>query len=270
MCGICGIENKVREVEIFSDDDFDRIISGILFGTITTTALDQETYLKIAHEFTKGIIEGYGKSFNGLEFDSKDYQMLFDLRENAYVFSGAKTYQQTREISLKLREFLINKDGVSSLDEFKKQAKQILIDYNRNWLTTEYYSAIAQARSASQWQQFESDKGLYPMLTYETVGDSRVRPTHAALDGISRPIGDKFWSNYMPPNGWNCRCTVIQGSDEVEKTNLQGFKQPNDVPDIFMMNAGKDRIVFSPKHPYFDVAPKDKANAKNNWGLPMP
>ena len=51
---------------------------------------------------------------------------------------------------------------------------------------------------------------LLPMLTYQTVGDGRVRPEHAMLDEISRPVGDKFWNTYFPPNGWNCRCTVLQ------------------------------------------------------------
>jgi SPP1 gp7 family putative phage head morphogenesis protein len=270
VCVICGIENKVTEVNIFTDDDFDRIITGILFGTITTSALDEETYLKIARELTKGVFNGFGKDLNGLEFDGKDYQMLFDLRENAYVFSGAKTYQQTRELSEKLREFLVNKDGIASLDEFKKQANQILIDYNRNWLTTEYHSAIAQARSASQWMNIEKDKGLYPMLTYHTVGDSRVRYSHAILDGVNKPINDKFWDKNFPPNDWNCRCTVIQGGEDLETTNMQGYKIDQHVNPIFQFNAGRERIVFSTKHPYFTVAPKDKNNALNNFGLPLP
>ena len=41
------------------------------------------------------------------------------------------------------------------------------------------------------------------------------------------------------------------------------------MPDIFMFNAGKQRIVFSPKHPYFDVADRDKGFAKTNFGMPI-
>ena len=139
-----------------------------------------------------------------------------------------------------------------------------------NYLKTEYNSSIAQAQSASQWQDIQATKEDLPMLTYHTVQDERVRPTHRELDGISRSVDDKFWSNYMPPNGWNCRCTVLQGTIDVEKTNLRGFKNPKDVPDIFLFNSGKDRIIFSKKHPYFDVAQKDKKLAKVNWNLPIP
>ena len=44
---------------------------------------------------------------------------------------------------------------------------------------------------------------------YVTTGDDRVRPTHAALDGITLPKEDKFWERFYPPNGWNCRCQAI-------------------------------------------------------------
>lgn len=45
--------------------------------------------------------------------------------------------------------------------------------------------------------------------TYVTVGDDRVRPEHAALDGVTLPKEDPFWRNFWPPNGYNCRCQAI-------------------------------------------------------------
>ena len=102
-----------------------------------------------------------------------------------------------------------------------------------------------------------------PYLKYQTAGDSRVRPTHAELDNITRDVDDPFWDNYMPPNGWNCRCTAIQISDGTV-TDLKGFSKPNDVPDVFMMNVGKDKMIFSKEHPYFQVDKKYKEYAKKN------
>lgn len=46
--------------------------------------------------------------------------------------------------------------------------------------------------------------------TYSTVGDDRVRPTHAALEGVSLPKDNPRWQEIMPPNGWNCRCTALR------------------------------------------------------------
>lgn len=49
---------------------------------------------------------------------------------------------------------------------------------------------------------------------YATVGDDRVRPSHAALDGTRLPKEDPLWRTIMPPNGYNCRCTVMEVFDE--------------------------------------------------------
>lgn len=44
---------------------------------------------------------------------------------------------------------------------------------------------------------------------YVTVGDVRVRPEHAVLEGTVLPKDDPFWLKFYPPNGWSCRCQVI-------------------------------------------------------------
>lgn len=46
--------------------------------------------------------------------------------------------------------------------------------------------------------------------TYATVGDDRVRPEHAAQDGVTKPKDDPYWSVWLPPSGWNCRCTIVE------------------------------------------------------------
>lgn len=45
---------------------------------------------------------------------------------------------------------------------------------------------------------------------YATVGDDRVREDHAVLDGFTAPKDDPAWDTRLPPNGWNCRCIVIE------------------------------------------------------------
>lgn len=264
MCSFCDIQNAAP-INIFSDDEIERIVIGVYSGLITPQSLDLVTYQKVAEKLTNGVYNGFGKSLTDVAWNSPDYTMLNNLRNNVYVFSGAKQYHQVREMV----DAIYDKDRIKPFSEYKKTGTDIFKNYNENYLRAEYNAAISQSRSASMWMDIESNKELLPMLEYVTVGDGRVRPEHAMLDRIKRPVDDKFWNNYFPPNGWNCRCTTLQ-SDDTDKTSLKGFTQPKTVPPEFMMNAGKDKIVFSDKHPYFKVAKQDENLAANNFNMPKP
>lgn len=57
---------------------------------------------------------------------------------------------------------------------------------------------------------------------YVTVGDDRVRPEHAGLDGVKLPKDDPQWHSIMPPNGYNCRCMTIEIlSDEAPRSAVR-------------------------------------------------
>lgn len=264
MCKYCDVENKKEPpLDLFTDEEIERFIFSVYYGIVTVNKLDVEIFLRVARKLSEGVFKGYENTLFEVGYGTEDWLMLKALQENVYIFSAAKQYQQVRQTSA-----LISKGGkVIPFSEFKKEARVIFEEFNENWLRTEYNSAISQASTAARWQDIVRQSVQFPMLTYQTVGDARVRPTHQALDNITRPVNDKFWNIYMPPNGWNCRCTVVQ-DDETETTDLSSFVAPDDVPLIFRFNAGKKKIIYSPKHPYFKVAKRDKDWAKQNFGMP--
>lgn len=266
MCKYCFSNDIKPEDRIFTDFERDNFINGVFIGAVTVKELPTNIYAKTAEHLEKGVLEGYRQGSLNIDWMATDEALIADLTENIYVFSGAKTYQQVRTMSNLLKDDELR----NNFYKFKEAALVHFDEYNGNYLAAEYHTAIASSKAAAEWTRIEQDKDILPMLTYQTVGDARVRPTHAALDNISRPVDDKFWDEFYPPNGWNCRCIVEQNTDDVQKTNLQGWLKPDDVPPLFRMNSGKDRIIFSKKHPYFRVAKGDKAAAKRNFDLPIP
>lgn len=93
-------------------------------------------------------------------------------------------------------------------------------------MRTEYNFARQSSLMAARWKHFEKDGDRYN-LQYRTAYDDRVRTSHRKLEGITLPPSSKFWNDYFPPNGWNCRCTVVQvrkdkypESNEREAINL--------------------------------------------------
>ncbi len=44
----------------------------------------------------------------------------------------------------------------------------------------------------------------------KVIIDKDTRAEHAALHGVIKRVDSDFWDKYYPPNGWGCRCEVIQ------------------------------------------------------------
>lgn len=83
-------------------------------------------------------------------------------------------------------------------------------------LRTIFRVNMQTAYAAGDWAQIQETKAEAPYLMYDAIDDGRTRPQHRAWDGIVLPIDDPWWNTHRPPNGWNCRCSVIQlSADQV-------------------------------------------------------
>lgn len=147
--------------------------------------------------------------------------------------------------------------NLKPFDQFKQEVLKINEKYNVNYLQAEYNMAVQSAQMASKWQDFMAHKD-FVNLQYRTAGDEKVRAEHAALDGTTLPVEDKFWNEYLPPLGWNCRCTVVEVpknsapvSDSAEAIRVGDAATSKPSEKIFRFNPGKEQKVFPPKHPYF-------------------
>lgn len=76
-------------------------------------------------------------------------------------------------------------------------------------LDTIYRTNMQSAYSAGQYQGYMDNIDHRPYWMYDAVADHRTRPAHAAMDGLVYRYDDPFWTTFYPPNGYNCRCTVV-------------------------------------------------------------
>lgn len=82
---------------------------------------------------------------------------------------------------------------------------------------------------------------------YVTVGDDRVRPTHAALDGFRAAKDDPVWKRIMPPNGYNCRCSVIEiWTDEPALAKATGPLKPVKIDGVTVTPDADEGWQFNP------------------------
>lgn len=208
-------------------------------------ALFKEVFSKLS----AGVVEGYGKSFPKIKYNTPDFKMLNELTYNVGVFSVFKNHDQIKE-TVKL---LKNTDGsLRSKKDFISEAQKISDKYNKTYLATEYDQAVTSARMAKKWQDIERTKDLYPNLRYVSVNDDRTRALHREWHNIILPIEHPFWDTHYPPNDWGCRCTVKRTDKPIQDNGVDVDKVPN-LPKQFNINVGKSGKVFNYDHPYFNT-----------------
>lgn len=258
-CHICGGYHAPRVVAIdesqFTKLNLEalRIANSMYAGTWDfNQKIDPALTKGVAEHLSDAVLNGFGKGFPDLDFDSPDFKMLLNLEKNVYQFSAAKNYHQLQDMNRALKDASGN---LRPFNEFVKEVQTISKVYNRAWLETEYRTANNGATLAARWNDYQENADVMPYLQYETVGDGRVRDDHAALDGVIKPIDDPFWNTWYPPNGFNCRCTVLQlTAGSVTPDTRISYPE---VPPMFRTNLAKQQLVFPKGHPYWDMPKKD-------------
>jgi SPP1 gp7 family putative phage head morphogenesis protein len=257
-----------------TQDDFNILIEAIFAGrvSILTPEKAQMLYEFTFNELFIAIEEGWGV------IEAPAFDIVRRLETNVNLFSGAKTWKNIWDT----QKLLFDKNGFKrSFSEFYPLAEKTMTIYNKWWLDAEYNTTIAQARQAENWiNNIDANKEILPLLQYQTVGDQRVRPAHAALDGIIKPVDDPFWDTFYPANSFRCRCVANQiTSGRTTRIGEKKLKELTEgIPPVFRMNAGKDKLIFKQNHPYFTtkglprprVAELFKLQRKNNFGYKKP
>lgn len=183
------------------------------------------------------------------------------LENNAFIFSGLKTYHSLSEVGLSL---IGDDGGIKPFEKFHEDVAKIDAKYNRNYLYAEYNHAVTSSQMAAKWHDFQQDGDRYN-LQYRTANDERVREEHQRLHNITLPVSDPFWDSFTPPNGWNCRCSVVQvrkgrypESDSQQAVGIGEQITEEPKKRIFRFNPGKELKVFPDKHPYNKAPQKAK------------
>lgn len=175
------------------------------------------------------------------------------LTRSNYIFSGIKTFHELNEAFPSMLDENGNK---KPFERFLNDVRKINDTYNANYLHAEYNFVQASATMAAKWEQFSEDGDRYN-LQYRTAKDDKVRPEHAALDGVTLPMSDSFWETYYPPNGWNCRCTVVQvrkqkypATEHAEAMSRGEEAMNGERYNIFRFNSGKQGKTMPDYNPY--------------------
>lgn len=217
---------------------------------------------KIISTETEVLLEALRSKFKTAPktFEGIDHLTLQMMEYNLFEFSASKT--ESRLASMK--ELLIDNETrqVRDFASFRVECDKVMDKYNHQWLESEYNLSIAVGQNAAQYIRFMAEKdSITSFVKYQTIGDEKVRPQHQVLDGKIFNLEDKEAMDLWPPNGYGCRCEMVQylgdhkgrvtkGTDAKTKIYQADPKYKN---SQFEINRGDLKQVFTKKQFYSDI-----------------
>ncbi|MCA0303487.1 MAG: minor capsid protein [Proteobacteria bacterium] len=201
-------------------------------------------------------------------FRQKGYRLTYSYRDlmqaghsDAFTVAGVSRLDVLQDVRSAVDEAV--SDG-STFAEFKQAVRQKLaskgwwgpvqvkdpatgetktVDLSRSRrLRTIFDTNLRTAYAAGHWQRLQRNKDIMPFLRYSAVLDSRTRPMHRRWGDpkfpVILPVEHPWWQTHLPPNGWNCRCTVVpMTAAQVDRAGLHVMQDgPYDGPDQTVVN----------------------------------
>ena len=214
------------------DAAISRLTDQIWNGEVSPSDLDRDLVLKNYASLSKSAQAAWGETY----FDD---ELTRRFRENLLKFSGAKA----NNLMQHLNEL---KRTVSDKEAFTVEAKKLVNLHNETYMNVEQKFAANKTSTAKDFQQFVLDIDIYPNLKNRTMQDDNVRDSHAANEGVVKPVHEWIAT---PPYDPGCRCWLEQTTDQVTKHGLTSINPK------WANNPVQTGGIFSEQHSYFERIP---------------
>lgn len=246
-CNCLVDEKNLTEQLRFSEKEENSLIKRI-YGYRGKNNFDPIYFNQLSQGLMKELDDGWNAS-KGIDYESADHLSRTLLELNLYRFSATKDVALIQEAN----KFL---NTSKNFHEFEQQTADLFKKYNKNHLRTEYNLANATAQNTSSYLRNLEVAEDFPYWEYQTVGDDRVRPAHAALDGMLFRAGET--GIFTSPNGFGCRCEHIPRDtkagkrliDEDEAAELLGEEFDKMKEAGFAVNRASGGFVFNEDQMY--------------------
>ena len=148
-------------------------------------------------------------------------------RQLAFSIAGVASLDQLQAVKDSLNAAM---DKGVSFKDWKKTIAVQSLSLPDHRLDNIWRTNLQGNYMRGKWEQFQRNAEKRPFLMYDAINDSRVRPSHLAMDGTIRRMDDPFWKSHSPPNGYRCRCSLVSLTEAQAQQRSNGNNGINKVP----------------------------------------
>ena len=164
-------------------------------------------------------------------------------QQHGFTLARATSTEVVRKVQHAIRKVVEGGRGADAVDTIMREVSGATRAYSEQVLRTNLTTSYAAGRL-----QQAADPNLADVvlgLRYSATPDSRVRPNHAALNGLTARHDDPVWSTAAPPNGYSCFPGHVVVSGEIRGGLRARYRGPVVEVDV----DSKHRVTATPGHP---------------------
>lgn len=200
-------------------------------------------------EKTKEILSGaVNTGVAGQRYGKPSDAFIHALTHSTDVFSAFRVHNMQSKIA----SYLVDAKGkLKPFGQFVKDVKPYITHQNRQWLQTEYDTAVRRAHLAADWQRFEDEKDVLPNLEWKPSTSPNPGEDHKPYWGTILPVDHEFWNQHRPGDRWNCKCSLRNTDKQRTAIPVEHFYKNTGPQKGLDSNPGTTGEIFSTSHPYF-------------------
>lgn len=179
------------------------------------------------------------KRHPGVNYDFKQ-----QLLHNDQVFAAFKVHRLQGDMA---RQMVDAEGNIKSFEQWARDVQPIASHQCRQWLRTEYDTAVKRASLAADWQRFEDEKDVLPNLRWVPSTAANPDAFHQSMWDTVLPVDHPFWSAHHPGDRWGCQCALEATDDPVTPSPTVNYATSPGLEN----NPGRDAKLFNDTHPYF-------------------
>jgi hypothetical protein len=210
--------------------------------------IDRGVWFETWNIFNSAADQGFGKR----NYSDPDFEFYQAIRRNNAVFSAFRTHRLQNDVAAQL---LDGKGNLKTFEQFSNDVQGITDHNIRQWLRTEYDTAILRAHQAADWVQFNQVKDILPNLRWLPTTSINSDAFHKKYweAKLTLPQNHLFWTKHRPGDRWNCKCTLEATDDPThgeQVIDMDDYRPDKGLDN----NPATDGKLFSDTHPYYEHA----------------
>jgi SPP1 gp7 family putative phage head morphogenesis protein len=159
--------------------------------------------------------------------DSAFNKLQAQYKQDAFAVAGLSNHYDVNQVHQALARAIETGEPQQSV---VKELQELVPGMTKSHAELVFRNNVVGSYQRGRYAQLQRVARRRPFWEYQAVADDRTRTDHLAMNGKVFAVDSPVWRQWYPPNGHQCRCSVVSLSRE--DVRREGVTPDTEAPTI--------------------------------------